>query len=139
LKVEDSMEATLKKLRIIRITLIGSLALLIYLIERIHNSSKTLKPAVLWVIVAFAIYLTITFFSFRARSLPHAEERLRLQPTDGAALKRWRALNIVILAMSESLGLYGICLRLLGASFSQAAGFYAGAIVLMLLSTPRRP
>jgi len=133
------MEATLKNLRIIQMALIGSLGLLVYLIERIHTAPAILKPAVLMVFIALAIYLTFSIISFRTRFLSRVEEKLRLQPTDAAALKKWRVLNIAIFGMCESLGLYGIVLREMGASFSQAAGFYAGAIVLMLLSTPRRP
>ncbi|HTC93433.1 MAG TPA: hypothetical protein VK699_08275 [Terriglobales bacterium] len=133
------MEATLKNLRIIQMALIGSLGLLVYLIERIHTAPAILKPAVLMVFIALAIYLTFSIISFRTRFLSRAEEKLRLQPTDAAALKKWRVLHIAIFGMCESLGLYGIVLREMGASFSQAAGFYAGAIVLMLLSTPRRP
>lgn len=133
------MEATLKKLRIIQITLIGSLALWVCLMERINPAPRTLKPAFLMVIIALAIYLTFSVFSFRKRFLSRAEEKLRLQPTDAAALKKWQVLNIAILAICESLGFYGIVLREMGGSLSQATGFYAGAIVLMLLFTPRRP
>ncbi|HZR28109.1 MAG TPA: hypothetical protein VFA71_04960 [Terriglobales bacterium] len=135
------MEATLKKLRIVQISLIGWLALLIYLMERmpLHSAPKTLKPAVLWTIAAFGVYLTIMIFAYRVRRLSPAREKLRLQPTDVVTLRRWQLWNIVSLVLSESLGFYGICLRVLGASFFQAAGFYAGALVLLLLFTPRRP
>jgi len=133
------MEATLKKLRIIQVALMVWLVLLIYLGEHTHQRSQTLKPAVLWVIAAFGVYLTITIFAYRVRRLSPAQEKLRLQPCDVVALKKWELWNIVSLALSESLGLYGFCLRVLGASISQAAAFYAGAIVLLLLFTPRRP
>ena len=105
------MEATLKNLRIIQMALIGSLGLLVYLIERIHTAPAILKPAVLMVFIALAIYLTFSIISFRTRFLSRVEEKLRLQPTDAAALKKWRVLNIAIFGMCESLGLYGIVLR----------------------------
>jgi hypothetical protein len=133
------MEATLKKLRIIQIALIAWLAFLIYLAEHIHSSSAALKPAVLWAIVALGIYLMIMILSYRVRRLSPALEKLRHQPSDAAALKKWELWSITILVLSQSLGLYGMCLRVLGASFSQALGFYAGGIILLLLFTPRRP
>jgi hypothetical protein len=133
------MEATLRKLRMIQAALIGGLALLAYLMERIPRTTGTVKPAVLWVLVACAVYLTITIFSYRVRRLSPAREKLRLQPSDAAALKKWEVWSITSLVLCAPLGLYGIVLRQMGASFYQAAGFYVGAIVLLLLSTPRRP
>jgi hypothetical protein len=133
------MNTTLRKLRIIHIALISWLALLIYLAENLHRSSEALKPAVLWALVGCGIYLTMTILVYRVRRLSPALEKVRQQPSDVVALKKWEVWNIVILGLSESLGLYGTCLRFMGSSFAQAAGFYAGGIVLLLLSTPRRP
>ena len=74
---------------------------------------------------------------FRARMVQPAEEALRLRADDALALGRWRAGNIVVLVMCESVALFGFVLRMLGGTLLISAPFYVVAILLMLLWTPR--
>jgi hypothetical protein len=64
---------------------------------------------------------------------------LGANPNEQSALGRWRAANIVVLALCESIGLYGFVLRFLGFSLMQAMPFYLAAILMMLYFGPKRP
>jgi hypothetical protein len=134
------MDASVKHLRIVHLALLASLGTYAWMGEWIKKEPKTLDPMLLKVMVLLSFVTAAIVLFLRIQFLSAAGERLQLEPADVAALQRWRFLHILSFALCESIGLYGIVVRLVaGASFSQAAGFYAGAILLMLLSTPRRP
>jgi len=136
---EALMEARLKHLRIVHVALLVSLGLYAYMGEWIQKEPKTLDPMILKAMAGLALATGAVVLFLRLRLLSAAAEQLRLPSTDASALNRWHMLQIVNFALCESIGLYGFVLRFMGASLSQAAGFYAGGIFLMLLSTPRRP
>jgi len=134
------MDASLKHLRIVHLALLVSLAMYAWMGEWVRKEPKTFDPTFFKTMVILAFVSTAIVLFIRIRVLSAAEERLQPESADVAALQRWRVFHILSFALCESIGLYGIVVRLVaGASFSQAVGFYAGAIGLMLLSTPRRP
>jgi hypothetical protein len=136
---EDRVEGSLKHLRIVHVALLVSLGLYAFMGEWIQKKPETLDPMVLKVMAGLALATGTVILFVRMRLILDAEEKLGLQPTDMSAFARWHVLHFISFVLCESIGLYGIALRFMGASFRQAAAFYAGAILLMLLSTPRRP
>jgi hypothetical protein len=55
------------------------------------------------------------------------------------AMSRWRTGYIMLYALCEALGLFGLVLRLAGFRLTQVWGFYLGGILLLLLYSPRAP
>jgi hypothetical protein len=133
------MNASLKHLRIVHLALLASLGMYVLIGERIAKEPRTLDPTVFKSIAVLAFVTAAIVLFLRMQPLSTAGEQLRLESSDVAALRRWHFLHFLSFALCESIGLYGIVLRVMGAALSQAAPFYAGAILLMLLSTPRRP
>ncbi len=86
---------------------------------------------------AIAAFFCVGGAFFFHRMVGAAEEALRLRPEDSAALARWRTENIVCFVLCEAVALWGFLLRMLGGTFLRAAPFYAVAILLMLVWTPR--
>ncbi len=133
------MEARIKNLRIIHIFMLISLGMYVWMGERLRKEPRTLSDlVVLKALALLAIVIGAIVLFLRMQLLSADEEKLRLDSTDSVVLEHWYRLQIVGFALCESIGLYGFVLRFMGASLSQAAAFYAGAIILMLLSTPRR-
>lgn len=64
-------------------------------------------------------------------------EVLRCEPENGVALAQWRGGNIFSFAQAETVTLFGVALKFLGASWSVAGIFFLLELVLMLLWTPR--
>jgi len=120
--------------------MLASLCVYVWLGEWLRKEPKALSDLiVLKAMAALAIANGAIVLFLRMQLLPVAEEKMRLDSTDSVALQRWHTLQIMSFVFCESIGLFGLVLRFLGASRSQAAAFYAGAIILMLLSTPRQP
>lgn len=133
------MDARVRFLRLVHILMLISICLYFWLGEWIKKQPETLDPAFLKGLAILALITGGVVLFVRVQLLSGAEEQLRLQSDNTAALQRWNFLYILSFALSESIALYGIALRVMGASRTQAAGFYVGAIALMLLSTPHRP
>jgi len=86
-------------------------------------------------VMAFASLGAALFF--RTRLVQPSTENLVRSPDDAGAAKQWRAGVILSLVFCESIILFGMVLRILGAGWNVAGVFYAVGIVLMLLWTPK--
>lgn len=133
------MEATLRLLRIIQAAVLISVAFYVAIAEKVGPHEARDVKQLQTILMLFAGSLVVTILFFRQRVLRPAEEVLRMQSEDAVALRRWRTANLVTLLCSEAVVLYGMGLRFLGGTLSQAAPFYAAGVLLMLVFTPRRP
>jgi len=75
----------------------------------------------------------------RTRLVGAAAEALRTRPDDKGQLSRWMSGSVASFALCEAAALLGFVLRILGGTLPQAAPFYAGAFVALLLLFPRSP
>ena len=56
---------------------------------------------------------------------------------DKTSLVRWRAAHIIVYALALSVVLYGLVVRVAGATLSQAVPFYTAGIAMLLLFSPK--
>jgi hypothetical protein len=68
-----------------------------------------------------------------------SEKALEKNLNDNLAIARWRTGHIALYALCELLGLFGLILRMAGFTLANVWGFYAGALVLLLIYSPRVP
>ncbi len=68
-----------------------------------------------------------------------SEAALQVNSEDRAALTRWSAGHFILFGLCESLGLFGLVLRLAGFPLVNVGGFYLGGFLLLLLYSPRAP
>lgn len=135
----EVVDASLRLLRIIQAVLLTSVVLYAVMGELAGpQEARDIKQARL-ILYALAGGLLVATGALRTRIISPAEQALRSQPDDALALARWRAGNIVSFALAEAVALYGLALRMMGATLLQALPFYAGAAALLLIFTPRRP
>lgn len=66
-----------------------------------------------------------------------SEAALEQKPDDNPALSRLRTGYIVLYALCEMLGLFGLTLRLAGFTLANVWGFYLGGFLLLFLYSPR--
>jgi F0F1-type ATP synthase membrane subunit c/vacuolar-type H+-ATPase subunit K len=66
-----------------------------------------------------------------------AEATLISEPENAEALTRWRTGHLAIYALSESVALFGLVLRILGFNLSEVMPFYLAGFALILLFGPR--
>jgi formate-dependent nitrite reductase membrane component NrfD len=134
------MDSAIRVLRIVHGALLGAAFLYVFMAEKLNEGREPKSTSVIYMAIAvMAVAVVVISFVFRIRMVGSSEEKLRLDATDATALARWRAGNVVTLALAESVVLYGLVLRFVGATTAQAVPFYLAGIAMLLLFTPRRP
>lgn len=103
-------------------------------------AAEEAPPQILRIVLAGLAAANILFaVVLRTRLVGAAAETLRTRPADTTAIQDWQRGTIVCLAMAESVGLFGLVQKLLGAAFWEVMPFYAAGFVLLLIWTPREP
>ncbi len=134
------MDANLRFVNIIRAALGASLAIFAFIGFGLNlMNPRDVSSTLIYVSVALSIWALSGGFRLRQRFVRKANEILRSHPDDVAAWKRWSAGNIIFYAMCESVALYGLMLRFMGATPAQTIPFFVVAIVGMLAFGPQRP
>jgi len=134
------MKAAFLQLRLIHGSFILSWFLFIlvtvYIIHPVDKLTGMTVPLALGVAALSSISVAQ---ALRQKLVVAPAEELARQPDNAALLQRWRSGNIVQFAFAESVTLFGLVLRLLGASWPIAAPFFAVGLLMLLLSAPRDP
>jgi len=134
------MKAAFLQLRLIHGSFILSWFLFIlvtvYIIHPVDKLAGMTVPLALGVAALSSISVAQ---ALRQKLVVAPAEELARQPDNAALLQRWRSGNIVQFAFAESVSLFGLVLRLLGASWPIAAPFFAVGLLILLLSAPRDP
>jgi hypothetical protein len=128
---------TLRNVRILHAVFLLTMFLYIFVLGLIRPTDQTVQPTILFAFAFFALGdLGVALF-VRSRKVQASEEKLRMHPNDPAALIQWRLGMIGSFVFAETIALLGFVLRFLGAPWKIAGSFFAFAILLMLLWTPR--
>jgi len=134
------MKAAFLQLRLIHGSFILSWFLFIlvtvYIIHPVDKLTGMTVPLAVGVAALSGISVAQTL---RQKLVVAPAAELARQPDNAALLQRWRSGNIVQFAFAESITLFGLVLRLLGASWPIAAPFFAVGLLMLLLSAPRDP
>jgi hypothetical protein len=132
------MESQRRAVKIIRIAFLVSIALSVFLGERVGQRAPPNRN-LYFALTLVAITTVGMIYAVRRLLVLRSEATLGAQPEDTAALNRWRSGHIVIYALSEAVALFGLVLRILGFTLSQVAPFYLVGFVLIFVFGPRRP
>jgi hypothetical protein len=134
------MEPQRKLLQTVRIALLVSIVLYVFIGERIERSTSGAPDRnIYFAITLFAITTVGMTFAVWRLFVLRSEVILADQPEDTAALKRWRTGYIMTYTLCETVALFGFVLRFMGFTLSEVAPFYVVGFALMLLFGPRRP
>src|SRR5258708_440003 len=124
-------EVSLRTLRTARIVLVGMVFLYVWVGETNGPVPRPVNPLLHIAVYALATSIIPTTIWLRSRELKRAKDRLARQPGDVVALRRWRAIHVVVLACFLAIPLYGLVLRFQGGTLVQALPFYIVGIVLL--------
>jgi divalent metal cation (Fe/Co/Zn/Cd) transporter len=128
---------TLRSVRMIHATFLLTIFLYLLLLRFIQPVGKSVDQTFV-VALAIVCVADVGIASFLRRQKVHAsEEKLRANPEDKAALNEWRTGMILSFVFTECIALFGLVLKVLGEEWRIAGPFFAFAILLMLLWTPK--
>ncbi|MCI0351620.1 MAG: hypothetical protein L0Z53_19545 [Acidobacteriales bacterium] len=119
---------------------LASILLYVWVAEFVaRGSDSVLSPEMYSVFAILGVGLALTAFVVFQRMVSRHFEVLQTQPDHEPSLTRSRAGYIITFAFCEAIALFGVVVRVLGASTRLAVPFFVGAAILLLLFYPRRP
>lgn len=136
----NGMRSSLGKLRFFQSVMIAAIPLFGWVAESGSSHKSDHWTPWHWVATAVALYSVVGGFLVRRRLIHRSEVTMANDVLNPKVLKQWEAGNLVGMAMAESIAIWGVVLRMVfGGALWQAALFYATALFLLLLWTPRIP
>jgi len=133
------MESTVKAIRIIQVAMLVSIALYVFIGQRLTSVARAANPVLFYVLSLASITIVGVILVVRRTLVLQSEATLKTRPTDVATLNRWKSGYIVTYVLSESLAVFGLILCFVGFTLSQVAPFYLAGFILMLFFSPRQP
>jgi hypothetical protein len=129
--------ASLHQMRIVHTVFVVAVLVQIYTSEWLAGNGTGYSMTFLAGIIIVAGFDVLMAYYFRRKKLFPALEKLRRDPNDIQALKQWWGATILVLVLTMSVALYGLALRVLGASRRVAWPFFLLALILMFLWRPQ--
>jgi len=116
---------------------LASIAYILVPLVVIKTQTKEINPAIVAAISLIAVGdLGIATF-FRSKMVKSAEETLAQNPEDSGTAAKWSRGVLLSLVFCMSTILFGLVLRILGASWNVCGLFFVAGILLLLAWTPK--
>ncbi|MCU0276015.1 MAG: hypothetical protein MUF02_04030 [Acidobacteria bacterium] len=113
---------------------IAAYALIAYLVGGGWQTPKVVRDG--WgVLNIVAIMLIIAVLAVR-KTIYFSPRLVRDDFTLTALLKRWQTIDIVLLAIAELIGIFGLVITLLGMPFARTFHFFVAAFLLTMINMP---
>jgi hypothetical protein len=130
--------AAMRVLRVLQAAMLASVVVIAVIGELVGPPERQLG-ATLYILSAVALMDAGFVVFVRAAIIPRAEHDLRQNLNDAGLWKQWRTTYVVAYVVAESVALFGLLLRFLGASLGRIIPLYVIAAALIFFSTPRPP
>lgn len=133
-------QAAIRLIRIVQIAMLASVIVYAAGGEFLFHKPGTDPANTLFHALSFiSISLVGATIVVRRTLVIPSEELLRHRQDDGLAVARWRTGYIFLYSLCEVLGVFGFILRMAGFPLANVWGFYLGAVLLLLIYSPRNP
>lgn len=127
-----------------KITIIIAIALLIsilvytvisfYLKVEI-NLEKNILEKIYFIMNFLTIFFIITLLAIKKR-IYYSPKIIKKNDNLTQILQKWRSIDIVLLAVAETISIFGLLITLLGMPFKRTFHFFVGSALLILLLIP---
>lgn len=133
------MRDAFKIVRTLQWALLGSIVVYATLGAFIRPSSRSIDPALTYVLTTLGVAIVGVIFVVRRTLVLRAAETLTKQPGDVISLSHWKTGYLWTYALCEALALFGLVERFMGAHISQSVSYYIGGFALILFFRPQMP
>ncbi len=134
------MTSIKKTLRVARVLHVGLLAMVVVDFDASYRFAPTqnqTSPIMVYAVTFVCLNVIGAAAFLRNRMIRPSEESLRSNPNDESALKKWRTGVIVSLVTASTIVLFGLELRIMGATWNVVTWFFIVGVLLLLAWTPR--
>lgn len=130
-------KAALRSARILHFAFLTAAILYVVVILRLKPAVRRLEPGIVPAI-GFVCLLVVGVAAYcRSKMVTKFREQASPNFEDGDLIKRWRSGVMLSFICAETIVLFGLVLKVLGASWNISGVFFAVGILLLLASAPR--
>ena len=133
------MRDTLRMLRVVQWTMLGSILLYAVVGEVLGSSGRKVDPSLSYVFSTASVAIVGVIFVVRRTLVLRSAESLATHPDDALTLRHWKSGYVATYMLCEALALFGLIQRFMGFTFQQSLLYYIGGFVLLLFFGPREP
>jgi hypothetical protein len=133
------MKGTLRMLRIVQWTMLGSILLYVVIGEVLSARGRAVDPSLSYVFSTVSVAIVGVIFVVRRTLVLRSAESLATRSDDVATLRHWKGGYLVTYALCEALGLFGLIQRFMGFNLQQSLPYYVGGAVLLFFFGPKEP
>ncbi len=133
------MRDTLRMLRVVQWTMLGSILLFAVIGEVLDERVRAVDPSLSYVFSTASVAIVGVIFVVRRTLVLRSAENLASHPDDAVTLRHWKSGYIATYALCEALALFGLILRFMGFHLQQSLLYYVGGFALLLFFGPREP
>jgi cytochrome b561 len=120
------MRGTVKTLRAVQWTMLGSILLYAVVGEVLGRGARAIDPSLSYFFTTIGVAIVGMIFVVRRTLVLRSAENLAAHPDDSLTLRHWKSGYITTYALCEALGLFGLILRFMGCSVQQSLPFFFG-------------
>jgi hypothetical protein len=114
-----------------------TIPLLIYAVMMFHWTERPVSPTIVAALAVLSVTDVMVAAGLRTRNITPAIAALRTNPNDSLALGKWRSGIVTSFTHAETVALFGVLLKFLGASWTVAGPFFAVAVLLLVIWRPK--
>jgi hypothetical protein len=133
------MVDTLRMLRVVQWTMLGSIFLFAVLGEVLGAGARAVDPSLSYVFSTASVAIVGVIFVVRRTLVLRSAENLAAHPDDALTLRHWKSGYIATYGLCEALALFGLIQRFMGFNLQQSLLYYIGGFVLLFFFGPREP
>lgn len=133
------MRGTLRTLKLVQWTMLGSIVLYAVVGEVLGSPVRTADLSLNYVFTTASVAIVGLIFVVRRTLVLRAAENLAAHPDDSLTLNHWRSGYLATYALCEALALFGFVLRFTGFTFQHSLPYYISGFVLLSFFGPREP
>lgn len=133
------MKGTVRMLRIVRWTMLGSVLLYAVIGEVIGTGARAADPSLSYGFSTASVAIVGLIFVLRRTLVLRSSGTLASHPDDPVTLRHWKSGYIATYALCEALALFGLIQRFMGFNLQQSLLYYLGGFVLLFFFAAREP
>jgi hypothetical protein len=133
----NQVREALRWARTLRGVFLLTIPLFIYALTLVPKAERSVSPTIVAALAVLSATDVMVAAVLRARNITPAIEALRTNPDDTLALGKWRSGIVSSFTHAETVALFGVLLKFLGASWTVAGPFFAVAVLLLVIWRPK--
>jgi len=133
------MKGTLRMLRIVQWTMLGSILLYVVIGEVLGTGGRPADSFLGYMFSTASVAIVGVIFVVRRTLVLRSAESLASHPDNAVTLRHWKSGYIATYTLCEALALFGLTQRFMGFHLQQSLLYYVGGFALLLFFGPREP